>query len=649
MSLRDRLRRKSSTPQTDVVSGEHPVVDEGGVATQAEAASDVESVGSFLPTTESFRTPAETAAHHAPVTDELSTIEQLKVDVHRRLIERLDLEALEEIKDETQLTAQIREAVIEFLRGEATPLSQSEREEIVEQIVYEITGLGPLEPLFRDPTISDILVNGARDIYVERKGRLMPVNAQFRNDAHLIAVIDRIVSRVGRRVDESSPMVDARLPDGSRVNAIIPPLALDGPVLSIRRFGNKLGMDELVAAGTITRQMAILLAGCVHARLNILISGGTGSGKTTLLNALSSFVPTYERIVTIEDAAELRLQQEHVVRLETRPPNVEGRGEVVARDLVRNALRMRPDRIIIGEVRSAEVIDMLQAMNTGHEGSLATIHANTPRDALSRLETMILLSGTSLPVRAMREQIASAIDVIVQVARMADGSRRVVSIAEVAGMDGDIVTTSEIFEFKRRGLVNNKVVGTFTPTGVRPRFMERITISGITLPPGVFDETVDVTAEGAADTTAAESKPFAPNVPEIDVAARRRMVELEHRLAVLEREGQRGAERQRGMSMAMLAFIEALDEAGDVAHATKNESIERSMSALNKRAQWFIDAFGLSPIEPKKGDKFDDALHEIVSTAAPNGVPKGRIVQVTQRGFRADGRIARRAQVVIAG
>lgn len=648
MSLRDRLRRKSTTPPTHSATGEHAVPEQPGAVPGSESVADVERVGSFLPTTDAFRQPSE-SGHHNVSSDELSQLEQLKVDVHRRLIERLDLEALEEITDETQLTAQIREAVVEFLRGEATPLSQGEREEIVEQIVYEITGLGPLEPLFRDPTISDILVNGARDIYVERMGRLQPVNAAFRNDAHLIAVIDRIVSRVGRRVDESSPMVDARLPDGSRVNAIIPPLALDGPVLSIRRFGSKLGMDDLVAAGSLTRQMAMLLAGCVHARLNILISGGTGSGKTTLLNALSSFVPSYERIVTIEDAAELRLQQEHVVRLETRPPNVEGRGEVVARDLVRNALRMRPDRIIIGEVRSAEVIDMLQAMNTGHEGSLATIHANTPRDALARLETMILMSGTTLPVRAMREQIASAIDVIVQVARLSDGTRRVISIAEVAGIDGDVVTTSEIFEFRRRGMVNNRVVGTFMPTGVRPRFMERFQIAGIVLPPGVFDETVEVTADGIAASEAEPRKTFSPASPEADVSARRRMAELEHRLALIERENQRNAERSRGMSMAMLSFIEALDEAEQAARATKDADVERSLASLSRRAQWFIDALGLSPIEPKTGDKFDESLHEAVRTVPPNGVPSGRIVEVTQRGFRADGRIARRAQVVISG
>ncbi|HJR66010.1 MAG TPA: CpaF family protein [Gemmatimonadaceae bacterium] len=418
----------------------------------------------------------------------LSAVEQLKVDLHRRLIERLDLEALEQVKDEAELSRQIRAAVVEFLRAEQTPLSQNEREEVVEQIVYEIIGLGPIEPLFRDPTISDILVNGAHEIYIERYGKLIRVPASFRNDAHLLSVIDRIVSKVGRRVDESSPMVDARLPDGSRVNAIIPPLALDGPVLSIRRFEADLAVQQLIQNNTLTEGMIRLLAGCVHARLNIVISGGTGSGKTTLLNALSSFVPADERIITIEDAAELRLMQEHVVRLETRPPNAEGRGEVMSRDLVKNALRMRPDRIIVGEVRSAEALDMLQAMNTGHEGSLTTIHANTPRDALARLETMILMAGTALPTRAMREQISSAVDVMIQIARLADGSRRVMSITEVTGMEGDVVTTQEVYRFRRRGITaEGQVVGQFEATGVRPLFIERLQVAGVELPPQMFD------------------------------------------------------------------------------------------------------------------------------------------------------------------
>jgi pilus assembly protein CpaF len=420
--------------------------------------------------------------------EKLSAVDQLKIDLHHRLIERLDLEALEQIKDEVEVVHQIRLAVGEFLREESTPLSQAEREEIVEQVVWEITGLGPIEPLFRDPTISDILVNSHRDIFIERKGKLSRVAAQFRNDGHLMAVIDRIVSRIGRRVDESSPMVDARLPDGSRVNAIIPPLALDGPVLSIRRFGADLTVEQLIANGALTMEMLQLLAGCVKARLNVLISGGTGSGKTTLLNALSSFIPADERVVTIEDAAELRLQQEHVVRLETRPPNSEGRGEVLARDLVKNALRMRPDRIIVGEVRGGEALDMLQAMNTGHEGSLTTVHANSPRDAIARLETMILMAGTNLPNRAMREQITSALDVIIQPQRLSDGTRRIVSITEVTGMEGEVVTTQEVYRFKRRGVTpEGKIIGHFEATGVRPMFTDRLRVSGIELPARMFE------------------------------------------------------------------------------------------------------------------------------------------------------------------
>ena len=419
----------------------------------------------------------------------LTAVEQLKLELHRRLIERLDLEALEKISDESVIVQQIRQAVSELLRGESTPLSQAEREGVVDQIVYEVIGLGPIEPLFRDRSVTDILVNGPKEIYVERGGRLSRALTSFRDDAHLLSIIDRIVSRVGRRVDESSPMVDARLPDGSRVNAIIPPLAIDGPVLSIRRFGAEITIQKLVEYGALTDDMVNLLAGCVRARLNVLISGGTGAGKTTLLNALSSFIPSSERVITIEDAAELRMQQEHVVRLETRPPNSEGRGEVVARDLVKNALRMRPDRIIVGEVRSAEALDMLEAMNTGHEGSLTTIHANTPRDALARLETMILFAGTNLPNRAMREQICSALDLVIQVSRLTDGSRRVTSVTEVTGMEGEIITMQEIYRFRRRGISSDgKVVGQFEATGVRPTFVERLQLAGVELPPHLFAE-----------------------------------------------------------------------------------------------------------------------------------------------------------------
>ena len=438
--------------------------------------------------------PRQGSRMYSPRADgppELNAVDQLKVSLHRRLIEQLDLEALETIKDEAELTRQIRAAVLEFLRTESTPLSNAEREEVVEQIVYEITGVGPLEPLFRDGTITDILANGAHDIYIERAGKLQRAPVSFRNDAHLLNIIDRIVGRIGRRIDESSPMVDARLPDGSRVNAIIPPLAIDGPVLSIRRFGAEYTMQALVELGMLMDDMAVLLAGCVKARLNILVSGGTGSGKTTMLNALSSYIPTEERIITIEDAAELRLQQEHVVRLETRPPNAEGRGEIVARDLVKNALRMRPDRIIVGEVRSAEALDMLQAMNTGHEGSMTTIHANSPRDALSRLETMILFAGTNLSNRAIREQISSALDAVIQIARLSDGSRRLMSITEVTGMEGDVMQTQEVFRFRRRGLSpEGRVVGDFEATGISPVFLDRLKVAGVPIPEHLFEGVV---------------------------------------------------------------------------------------------------------------------------------------------------------------
>lgn len=421
--------------------------------------------------------------------ESLDAVDQLKAELHRKLIERLDLDALEQIKDERIISAEIRRAVLDLLRDEPTPLSQSQRDEIIEEIIYEVIGLGPIEPLFRDPTISDILVNGSKTIFVERRGRLTKVAASFRNDAHLLAIIDRIVSRVGRRVDESSPMVDARLPDGSRVNAIIPPLALDGPVLSVRRFGADLSMNRLFENGALSEGMMALLAGCVAARLNILISGGTGSGKTTLLNALTSFIQADHRIITIEDAAELRLQQHHVVRLETRPPNAEGQGEVVARDLVKNALRMRPDRIIVGEVRSAEALDMLQAMNTGHEGSLTTVHANSPRDALARLETMILMAGTTLPNRAMREQISSALDLIIQVSRLSDGTRRLTSIVEVTGMEESVIAIQEIYRFRRRGIAaDGTVLGDFEPTGIRPAFTERLRLAGVEFATDMFTE-----------------------------------------------------------------------------------------------------------------------------------------------------------------
>jgi pilus assembly protein CpaF len=371
-----------------------------------------------------------------------------------------------------------------LLLAENLPISIAERDRLVGEVHHELFGLGPLEPLLADPAISDILVNSFSSVYIERRGKLEKTSISFKDDEHLMRVIERIVSTVGRRIDEAQPMVDARLPDGSRVNAIIPPLAIDGPTLSIRRFGaNPLKMPALIENGALTREIAILFEMCVRARLNIVISGGTGAGKTTLLNALSAFIPADERIVTIEDSAELQMQQPHVVRLETRPPNIEGRGEVTQRDLVRNTLRMRPDRIVIGEVRGGEAIDMLQAMNTGHDGSLTTIHANTTRDALARLETMIQMTGMRLSDRAMRQQVASAINMVIQVARLTDGTRRITSISEITGMEGEMITMQEIFQFERTGVdASGKVIGRFRTTGIRPRFAERLKQYGMQLP-----------------------------------------------------------------------------------------------------------------------------------------------------------------------
>lgn len=413
---------------------------------------------------------------------------ELKTRVHRQLIERLDLAKVELMSPET-VQLQIRQIVESMLEAEVTPLSRQERERIVVEVSHETFGLGPIEPLMRDPTVSDVLVNGPRSVYVERRGKLEHTDVIFRNDAHLLQIIERIVSRVGRRVDEASPMVDARLPDGSRVNAIIPPLALDGPVLSIRRFSaDPYRMADLVEFSTLTPTLAELLTAAVRARLNILVSGGTGAGKTTFLNVLSNAIPNTERIVTIEDSAELQLQQEHVVRLETRPPNMEGAGAVTQRDLVRNALRMRPDRIVIGEVRGPEVLDMLQAMNTGHDGSLSTVHANSTRDALSRLETMVLLSGIAPPVRAIREYISAALDMTVHLARLSDGTRKVVRVTEVTGMEEAVVTTQDIFVYEQQGVdEQGRARGFHRATGVRPKFSERLHQAGIGLGPELFD------------------------------------------------------------------------------------------------------------------------------------------------------------------
>jgi pilus assembly protein CpaF len=413
---------------------------------------------------------------------------ELKERIHSQLIERLDLSKLDVLPADA-LQQQIRRIVEDMLAGEDTPLSRQEREKLISEVEHETFGLGPIEPLMQDPTVSDILVNGPREVYVERRGKLERTRVLFRDNNHLLQVIERIVSAVGRRVDESSPMVDARLADGSRVNAIIPPLALDGPVLSIRRFApDPFRVSDLVELGTLTASLAEILRAAVQARLNVLVSGGTGAGKTTLLNVLSNFIPNRDRIITIEDSAELQLQQEHVVRLETRPANIEGAGVVTQRDLVRNALRMRPDRIVVGEVRGAEVLDMLQAMNTGHDGSISTVHANSSRDALSRIETMMLMSGISLPVRAMRDYIASALDMIVHVARMSDGTRKVVRVTEVVGMEEDVITTQDIFLFEQEGIgPDGHTLGHHRATGVRPRFSERLLRSGIELSPDVFD------------------------------------------------------------------------------------------------------------------------------------------------------------------
>src|SRR5712692_5727718 len=413
---------------------------------------------------------------------------ELKASVHKKLLNRLNLEALS-LSDRARAESEIRMLLAELLAEEGTPLSLGERETLFGELLDDVFGLGPLEPLLRDATISDILVNTYKNVFVERNGVLEKVAASFQDDRHLLRVIDRIVSAVGRRVDDSSPMVDARLPDGSRVNAIIPPLAVDGPIVSIRRFpAERLKAEDLVTLRALTKPMLDFLAHCVKARLNGLISGGTGAGKTTLLNVLSSFISERERIVTIEDAAELQLHQEHVARLETRPPNVEGKGAVRQRQLVINALRMRPDRIVVGEVRGEEALDMLQAMNTGHDGSLTTVHANAPRDALGRLETMVAMANLNLPDKPIRRQVASAINVVIQVSRLSDGTRKIMTISEITGMEGEIITMQEIFAFKKTGVgEEGKVLGEFQPTGIRPKFAEQLLNSGIRLPMEMFD------------------------------------------------------------------------------------------------------------------------------------------------------------------
>jgi len=411
----------------------------------------------------------------------------IKNKIHLRIVDEANLSALETMT-EGEIRSALMDLVQQFLREENILLNEQETQTLISEISDELTGLGPLEPLLKDPLVSDILCNTFKDVFVERRGVLEKTPVRFASDGHLMTIIDRIISPLGRRLDESSPMVDARLPDGSRVNAIVPPLAVDGPALSIRRFAvNPLKMDDLINYRSLTPDVAEFLSAAVGAKLNIMISGGTGAGKTTLLNVLSGFIPYRERIVTIEDSAELQLQQNHIVRLETRPPNIEGKGEVTQRDLVRNSLRMRPDRIIVGEVRGPEALDMLQAMNTGHEGSLTTIHANSPRDSLTRLEAMILMTGFDLPEQAMRFMTSSALDLIVQISRLSDGTRKVTSISEIVGMEGEVITLQEIFNFKREGIdKEGRVRGKFRATGIRPKFAEKIELAGYELSEDLF-------------------------------------------------------------------------------------------------------------------------------------------------------------------
>lgn len=455
-----------------------------GLAKPVSSSKDVQK-----PSGQAFRRKSD-KAHGADTVNaaRLRQLQELKTRIHRKMVERLDLSNIEGLDKDT-LRKQIRDLVAELCDQESALLNYQEREKLIGEVLNETFGLGPLEMLLNDPTITDIMVNGPHQVYIERHGRLESTQVTFKDNTHLLHIIDKIVSQVGRRCDEVSPMVDARLQDGSRVNAIIPPLAIDGPAVSIRRFGtDPVRIENLLQYKSITQEMVDFLSACVTAKLNVMIVGGTGSGKTTLLNNLSSFIPHTERIVTIEDAAELQLQQPHVVRLETRPPNIEGKGQVAQRDLLRNCLRMRPDRIIVGEVRGSEALDMLQAMNTGHEGSMTTIHANTTRDALSRLETMVSMAGFDLPVVTIRQQFASAVNVVVQASRLKGGRRRVMSISEVLGMEGEMVTMQEIFTYNQEGVSENgNAYGTFWSTGIRPTFLDRLISSGVGVSTDIFD------------------------------------------------------------------------------------------------------------------------------------------------------------------
>ncbi len=421
-------------------------------------------------------------ASHAPFRE---SFRDVKFRIQNRVIQDLDPKL--DLSNQVEVRRQIEDIFGKVIDEEGLALTRAERVRMLEQITDEIIGLGPLEPLLRDESITEVMVNGPRQVYIERSGKLELTNVVFQNDDHVMRIIDRIIAPIGRRVDKSSPMVDARLTDGSRVNAIIPPLSLVGPVITIRKFSaSPFTVDDLIQFGTATADMFDFLRACVEARLNIFVSGGTGSGKTTTLNVLSSFIPNDERIVTIEDAAELQLRQEHVVTLESRPPNIEGKGAIPIRELVRNALRMRPDRIIVGECRSGEALDMLQAMNTGHDGSMSTGHANSPRDMLARLETMVLMAGVDLPLRAIREQVASAVDLIVQQSRLKDGTRKIVNITEVQGMEGDVIVMQDVFVFEQTGVLEGKIQGRLKPTGIRPKFVEKFEVMGINLPPGLF-------------------------------------------------------------------------------------------------------------------------------------------------------------------
>ena len=427
-------------------------------------------------------TPSTRMMSQGPVRE---SFRDVKFRIQSRVIQDLDPKL--DLSNQVEVRRQIEEIFGKVIDEEGLALTRAERVRMLEQITDEIIGLGPLEPLLRDESITEVMVNGPRQVYIERSGKLELTNVVFQNDDHVMRIIDRIIAPIGRRVDESSPMVDARLTDGSRVNAIIPPLSLVGPVITIRKFSaSPFTVDDLIRFGTATADMFDFLKACVEARLNIFVSGGTGSGKTTTLNVLSSFIPNDERIITIEDAAELQLRQEHVVTLESRPPNIEGKGAIAIRDLVRNSLRMRPDRIIVGECRSGEALDMLQAMNTGHDGSMSTGHANSPRDMLSRLETMVLMAGVDLPLRAIREQVASAVDLIVQQSRLKDGTRKIVNITEVQGMEGDVIVMQDVFVFEQSGVIEGKIQGRLKPTGIRPKFVEKFEIQGIHLPPGLF-------------------------------------------------------------------------------------------------------------------------------------------------------------------